>query len=86
MESRRKIMEEYAQMKAEMRRCGIGPEDPMKIHACLQRLKDANYNAEEVIDGYANMEALRKERMVLDEERLGATVNIEQGYYQSVDT
>jgi hypothetical protein len=37
------------------------------------------------------MEALRKERMVLDEDRLAfeaklATVNIEQGYYQSVDT
>ncbi|MGA9150304.1 MAG: hypothetical protein WBZ36_06985 [Candidatus Nitrosopolaris sp.] len=42
----------------------------MKIQACFQRLKDANYNAEEVIAGYANMEALRKERMDLDEERL----------------
>jgi hypothetical protein len=69
-EGRRKIMEEYAQMKAEMRRYGIGTEDPMKIQACLQRLKDANYNVEEVIAGYANMEALRKERMELDEERL----------------
>jgi hypothetical protein len=34
VESRRKIMEEYAQMKAEMRRCGIGAEDPSKIQAC----------------------------------------------------
>jgi hypothetical protein len=41
----------------------------MKIQTCLQRLKDANYDVEEVIDGYANMEALRKERMELDEER-----------------
>ncbi|MGA9155015.1 MAG: hypothetical protein WBZ36_30900 [Candidatus Nitrosopolaris sp.] len=65
VESRRKIMEEYAQMKAEMRRCGIGVEDPSKIQACLQRLKDANYNVEEVIAGYATMEALRKERMDL---------------------
>jgi hypothetical protein len=63
-------MEEYAQMKAEMRRYGIGAEDPSKIQACLQRLKDANYNAEEVIAGYANMETLRKERMERDEERL----------------
>ena len=39
VESRRKIMEEYAQMKAEMRRCGIGAEDPRKIQAFLQRLK-----------------------------------------------
>ena len=70
VENRRKIMEEYAQMKAEMRRYGIGAEDPRKIQACFQRLKDANYNAEEVIAGYANMEALRKERMDLDEERL----------------
>ena len=70
VESRRKIMEEYAQMKAEMRRCGIGAEDPRKIQTCFQRLKDVNYNAEEVIAGYANMEALRKERMELDEERL----------------
>jgi hypothetical protein len=52
-----------------MRRYGIGPEDPRKIQACLRRLKDANYNAEEVIAGYANMEALSKERMELDEER-----------------
>ena len=57
-------------MKAEMRRCGIGAEDPRKIQACFQQLKDANYDAEEVIAGYANIEALRKERMDLDEERL----------------
>jgi hypothetical protein len=69
VESRRKLVEEYAQMKVEMRRYGIGPEDPRKIQACLRRLKDANYNAEEVIAGYANMEALSKERMELDEER-----------------
>jgi hypothetical protein len=70
VESRRKLLEEYAQMKAEMRRYGIRPEDPSKIQECFQQLKDANYNAEEVIAGYANMEALRKERMELDEERL----------------
>ncbi len=69
VESRRKLVEEYAQMKAEMRRYGIGPEHPGKIQACLQRLKDTNYNAEEVIAGYANMQTLRKERMELDEER-----------------
>jgi hypothetical protein len=70
VESRTKLLEEYAQMKVEMRRYGIGPEDPRKIQACFQRLKDANYNAEEVIAGYANMQALRKEMMDLDEERL----------------
>ena len=69
VESRRKVMEEYAQMKAEMRRCGIGAEDPRKIQTCFQRLKDANHDAEEVIAGYANMQTLRKERMELDEER-----------------
>jgi predicted RNase H-like nuclease (RuvC/YqgF family) len=69
VERRRKIMEEYAQMKAEIRRYGIGPEDPRKIQTCLQRLKNTNYNAEGVIAGYANMETLRKERMELDEER-----------------
>src|SRR5215472_3450624 len=69
VESRRKLVEEYAQMKADMRRYGIGLEDPRKIQACFQRLKDANYNAEEIIAGYANMETLRKERMELDEER-----------------
>ena len=31
VESRRKLVEGYAQMKAEMRRYGIGPEDPEKI-------------------------------------------------------
>jgi chromosome segregation ATPase len=70
VENRRKLVEEYAEMKAEMRRYGIAPEDPGKIQTCLQRLKDANYNAEEVIAGYANMQALKKERMDLDEERL----------------
>src|SRR5215469_1968505 len=70
VESRRKLLEEYAQMKVEMRRYGIGLEDPSKFQECFQQLKDANYNAEEVIAGYANMETLRKERMELDEERL----------------
>src|SRR5215469_498615 len=69
VESRRKLVEEYAQMRAEMRRYGMGPEDPRKIQTCFQRLKNANYNAEEVIAGYANMETLRKERIELDEEQ-----------------
>jgi hypothetical protein len=69
VESRRKLVEEYAQMRVDMRRYGIGPEDPMKIQTCFQQLKDATYNAEEVVAGYANMETLRKERMELDEER-----------------
>ena len=69
VESRRKLVEEYAQMKADMQRYGVGPQNPRKIQACLQRLNDANYNTEEVIAGYANMQALRKERMELDEER-----------------
>jgi hypothetical protein len=30
-EGRRKLVEEYAQMKAEMRRYGIGPEDPKRF-------------------------------------------------------
>src|SRR5215467_3360544 len=69
VESRRKLVEEYAQMRVDMRRYGIGPEDPRKIQTCFQQLKDANYKAEEVIAGYANMQTLRKERMELDEER-----------------
>jgi hypothetical protein len=69
VESRRKLVEEYAQMRVDMRRYGIGPEDPRKIQTCFQQLKDANYNAEEVIAGYANMQTLRKEGMELDEER-----------------
>jgi hypothetical protein len=60
VESRRKVMEEYAQMKAEMRKCGIGPEDPIKIQTCLQRLKDANHDVEELVAGYANMQALKR--------------------------
>jgi hypothetical protein len=70
VESRTKLLEDYGQMKAEMRKYGIGPEDPRKIQACLQRLKDVNHDVEEVIVGYTNMEALRKERMDLDEEWL----------------
>jgi predicted RNase H-like nuclease (RuvC/YqgF family) len=69
VESRRKLVEDYAQMRVDMRRYGIGPEDPRKIQTCFQQLKDANYNAKEVIAGYANMGTLRKERMKLDEER-----------------
>ena len=56
-------------MRVDTWRYGIGPEDPRKIQTCFQQLKDANYNAKEVIAGYANMETLRKERMKLDEER-----------------
>ena len=47
VENRRKLVEEYVEMKADMRRYAIGPESPGKIQACLQRLKDANDNAEE---------------------------------------
>jgi hypothetical protein len=31
VESRKKLLEEYAQMKTEMRKCGIGSEDPQTI-------------------------------------------------------
>jgi hypothetical protein len=55
LESRTKLLEEYAQMKAEMRRCGIGAEDPRKIQTCFQRLKDANYNAEDWLCQYGGI-------------------------------
>ena len=43
VESRTKLLEEYAQMRAEMRRYGIGAEDPRKIQTCFQRLKSCVY-------------------------------------------
>ena len=39
VESRRKLVKDYAQMKAEMRRYGIQPEGPSKIQECFHQLK-----------------------------------------------
>ena len=53
VESRRKLVEEYAQMKAEMRRYGIGPEDPKRFSNVLQVLQTANYDCAKILSAFA---------------------------------
>jgi hypothetical protein len=66
VESRRKIMEEYAQMKAEMRRCGIGPEDPKRFSNVLQVLQWDNYDCAKILDTFADVDDVRKLRLEVD--------------------
>jgi hypothetical protein len=44
VESRRKLVEDYAQMKVATRRYGIGPEDPKRFSNVLQVLQSGNYD------------------------------------------
>lgn len=65
-EGRRKIMEEYAQMKAEMRRYGIGAEDPKRFSNVLQVLQSGNYDCAKILDAFADVEDVRKLRLEVD--------------------
>jgi hypothetical protein len=66
VENRRKLVEEYAQMKAEMRRYGIGPEDPKRFSNVLQVLQRGNYDCAKILDTFADVDDVRKLRLEVD--------------------
>ena len=65
VENRRKLVEEYAEMKAEMRRYGIGPEDPKRFSNVLQVLQ-SNYDCTKILGAFADVDDVRKLRLEVD--------------------
>ena len=61
VESRRKLVEGYAQIKADMRRYGIGPEDPKRFSNVLQVLQRDNYDC-----AFADVDDVRKLKLEVD--------------------
>jgi hypothetical protein len=66
VESRSKLVEEYAQMNAEMRRYGIGAEDPKRFSNILQVLQSGNYDCAKILDAFAEVDDVRKMRLGVD--------------------
>src|SRR5215469_5875723 len=66
VERRTKLLEEYAQMKAETRRYGIGPEDPKRFFNVLQVLQRDNYDCAKILDAFADVDDIRKLKLEVD--------------------
>jgi hypothetical protein len=78
VESRTKVLEEYAQMKAEMRRCGIGAEDPKRFSNVLQVLQRGNYDCAKILGAFADVDDIRKPKLDADHERLALEARLEE--------
>jgi hypothetical protein len=78
VERRRKIMEEYAQMKAEMRKCGIGPEDPKRISNVFQVLQTGNYDCPKILNAFADIEDTKRLRQGVDHDRQNLEARLEE--------
>ena len=77
-EGRRKLVEEYAQMKAEIRRYGIGPEDPKRFSNVLQVLQRDNYDCAKILDTFADVDDVRKLKLNTDHDRLALEARLEE--------
>ena len=77
-ESRRKLLEEYAQMKAEMRRYGIGPEDPKRFSTLIQTLHRDNYDCTKILSACADIEDTKKLRQEVDHGRQNLEARLEE--------
>ena len=66
VESRTKLLEEYAQMKSEMRRYGIEPEDSKRFSNVLQVLQRDNYGCAKILETFADVDDVRKVRLEVD--------------------
>ncbi|MFZ0223376.1 MAG: hypothetical protein WAM42_16970 [Candidatus Nitrosopolaris sp.] len=62
----RKLAEEYAQMKAEMQRYGIGPEDPKRFSRLIEVLQRGNYDCAKILGAFADIDDVRKLRLEVD--------------------
>jgi hypothetical protein len=78
VESRTKIMEEYAQMKAEMRRYGIGPEDPNQFSRLIQTLQRDNYDCAKILSAFVEIDDTKKLRQDVDHDRQNLDARLEE--------
>ena len=76
--NRRKIMEEYAQMKAEMRRNGIVPEDPKQFSRLVQTLQRDNYDCAKILSAFADIEDTNRLRQEVDHDRQNLEARLEE--------
>jgi hypothetical protein len=77
VESRRNV-EEYAQMKAEMRRYGIGPEDPKQFSRLIQTLQRDNYDCAKILNAFADIEDTKRLRQEVDHDRQNLEARLEE--------
>jgi len=77
-EGRRKIMEEYGQMKAEMWKCGIGPEDPKQFSRLIQTLQTDNYDCAKILSAFADIEDTKRLRQEVDHDRQNLEARLEE--------
>jgi septation ring formation regulator EzrA len=78
VESRRKLLEDYAQMKAEIRRYGIGPEDPKQFSRLIQTLQRDNYDCAKILSAFAEIEDTKKLRQEVDDDRQNLKARLEE--------
>jgi hypothetical protein len=78
VESRTKIMEEYTEMKVEMRRYGIGPEDPKRFSNVLQVLQSSNYDCSKILGAFVDVDDVRKLKLDTDHDRLALEAQLEE--------
>jgi hypothetical protein len=78
VESRTKLLEEYAQMKAEMRKCGIGPEDPKRFSNVMKVLQRDNYDCSKILSAFAEIEDSKKLRQEMDNDRQNLEARLEE--------
>jgi chromosome segregation ATPase len=78
VESRRKLLEGYAQMKADMRRYGIGPDDPKRFSNVLQVLQRGDYDCSKILSAFADIEDTKRLRQEVDHDRQNLEVRLEE--------
>jgi len=78
VESRRKLVEEYAEMKVEMRRYGIGLEDPKQFSRLIQTSQRNNYDCAKILNAFADIEDTKKLRQEVDHDRQNLEARLEE--------
>jgi hypothetical protein len=77
-EARRKLVEEYAEMKVEMRRYGIGPEDPKQSSMLIQTLQRNSYDCAKILSACADIEDTKRLRQEVDHDRQNLEARLEE--------
>ncbi|MGA8082615.1 MAG: hypothetical protein WB988_12200 [Candidatus Nitrosopolaris sp.] len=78
VERRTKLLEEYAQMKTEMRRYGIGSEDPKQFSRLIQTLQRDNYDCAKILNAFADIEDIKRLRQEVDHDRQNLEARLEE--------